>query len=400
MNELPTLFYLTTELPFPADSGGRIKTFRLLQALSKVYNVRLLCAHGGERSQDMQRLKAETGIESVQAFQNHLPRTLGNWFKALMTSPSFNAYRIYSKELENMVKWSARKADLTIIDHLECIDLIPEEFRGKLVYHSHNCEFKLWREFKTTLSNPLAKWTIDWEAERVSVLERYAINRSSFTFAAPNDQALLEKELKVNPDKFRNTFHLGNDHLLGLPEIDTTKNPSKFFYAGTLGWQPNNDGMIWFLNEVWPKIKQNNDQAELVVCGRHPSEELHHLLKTSKGVEYKGFVEDLDAEMSTCAAAIVPLRIGSGMKIKTFDALYRGLPLVCTNVAAEGIAIKHQEHAYIVNSADEFANAALQVLSNREVAHTMAVKGRVLAKERYTYKALFEQMIADLKSLN
>lgn len=400
MNELPTLFYLTTELPYPADSGGRIKTFRLLQALSKEYKVRLLCAHGGERTEHLHKLKAETGIEGVQAFQNHLPRTLGNWFKALMTSPSFNAYRIYSKELENMVKWSAQRADLVIMDHLECIDLIPEDYRGKLIYHSHNCEFKLWRDFKQTLSNPIAKWTLDWETERVKVLERYAINRCTFTFAAPNDQALLEKELKVNSEKFKNTFHLGNDQLLELPEIDTTKNPPHFFYAGTLSWQPNMDGMIWFLKEVWPKIKQKNEQAELVVCGRHPNEELLQLLNTSNGVEYKGFVDDLDAEMSACAAAIVPLRIGSGMKIKTFDALYRGLPLVCTNVAAEGIAIKHQEHAYIVNSADEFANAALQVLSNREVAHTMAAKGRALAKERYTYTALFTQMIADLKSLN
>jgi glycosyltransferase involved in cell wall biosynthesis len=400
VTELPTLFYLTTELPYPADSGGRIKTFRLLQALSKEYTVRLLCAHGGERAEHMRKLKAETGIDSIQAFQNHLPRTLGNWFKAVMTSPSFNAYRIYSKELENMVKWSALKADLVFIDHLECIDLIPEDYRGKLVYHSHNCEFKLWSDFKNTLSNPIAKLTLDWESDRVKVLERYAINRTSFTFAAPNDQTLLEKELKVKAEKFRNTFHLGNDALLELPEIDTTQNPARFFYAGTLSWQPNSDGLVWFINEIWPKIRQQKADAELVVCGRQPTEELAILLKNTAGINYKGFVPDLDTEMKQCAAAIVPLRFGSGMKIKTFDALYRGLPLVCTNVAAEGIALKHQEHAYIVNSADEFANAALQVLSNREVAHTMAAKGRALAKEHYTYKALFEQMIADLKSLH
>jgi len=399
VTELPTLFYLTTELPFPADSGGRIKTFRLLKALSKEYKVRLLCAHGGERTDHMHQLKAETGLESIQAFQNHLPRTLGNWFKAVMTSPSFNAYRIYSKELENMVKWSAQKADLVILDHLECIDLIPEDYRGKVVYHSHNCEFKLWNDFKKTLTNPLAKIAIDWEQERVNVLERYAINRCTFTFAAPNDQALLEKELKVKPEKFRNTFHLGNDVLLDLPEIDTTKNPARFFYAGTLSWQPNTDGLVWFLNEVWPKIRQNKPDAELVVCGRQPTVELNDLLKSTTGVIYKGFVPDLDAEMMACAAAIVPLRFGSGMKIKTFDALYRGLPLVCTNVAAEGIEIKHQEHAYIVNSADEFANAALQVLSNREVAHTMAMKGRALVKEKYTYTALTKQMIADLQAI-
>lgn len=396
---LPTLFYLTTELPYPADSGGRIKTYRFLQALSKHFTVRLLCAHGQGQIEQVNALKAETGIESVQAFQNHKPRTAINWFRGLMTAPSFNAYRIYSKELETMVKWSAEKADLTIIDHLECIDLIPDRFRGKLIYHSHNCEFKLWNDFKATVRNPLSKGALDWETERVKVLERYAINRTSFTFAAPNDQELLVKTLKVNPEKFRNTYHLGNDELLHLPNIDTSKNPEQFFYAGTLSWQPNSDGLKWFLREVWPLISNKKPQAKVVICGRNPDEELSQLLINNKGVEYKGFVPDLDKIMQQSAAAIVPLRFGSGMKIKTFDALYRGLPLVCTPPAAEGIEIKHQQHALIASTAIDFAESAIQLLNNRETAMHYAAQARALMQEKYTYESLMNQMVGEIKQL-
>ena len=399
MADQPTLFYLTSEMPFPADSGGRIKTFRFLEALSKEYRVRLLCAHGGERISDINALKSTIDLEGVQAFENHLPRTGLNWIRALMTSPSFNAYRIYSKELEHMIKWSVRGADVVIMDHLECIDLIPEDFRGKIIYHSHNAEFHLWEAFSSTLKNPLAKWAVDWETERVKVLERYAIHRTSFTFAAPNDQQTLSKELKISPDKFKNTFHLGNDAMLELPAIDTSKNGNKIFYAGTLSWQPNSDGLTWFVKECWPKILEKKPEAELVVCGKGASKEFSTLLKTTKGISQKGFVADLESEMKISALAIAPLRFGSGMKIKTFDALYRGLPLVCTSLAAEGIEIQHQKHAFIVDSAIDFSNSVVQALSNKESAQTIALEGRKLAQEKYTYAKLFEQMIGDIKAL-
>ena len=121
-----TLLFVTTELPYPADSGGRIKTFRLLQYLSLQFNVKLICAFGGKRKKAVEAMKAAIpGLSYLQVFDNHQPRTGINFFIALMTAPSFNAFRIYSKELETMIKWSAEASDVVIVDHAETIDLIP-----------------------------------------------------------------------------------------------------------------------------------------------------------------------------------------------------------------------------------------------------------------------------------
>lgn len=395
----PTLFFLTTELPYPADSGGRIKTFRLVEFLSRHFNVRLLCAQGGEHPGRMKEFKALVPVESVQAFSNFKKRTPLNWFLGVMSFPSFNSYRIFSRELEAMVQWGVAAADVTVVDHLEMMYLIPENFRGKLIYHSHNAEFRLWEEFARLEQNPLKKWAIEWEASRVKVLERYAIRKAAFTFAAPNDSVLLSKELNQAPEKFRLTYHLGNDALLDLPAPDVAHNAKRIFYAGTLSWEPNRDGLVWFIRECWNAIRQKEPEAELVVCGRGADVHLANLLRHTPGVTYHGFVEDLEPLMNTCRLAIVPLRFGSGMKVKTFDALYRGLPLVCTPTGAEGIELQHTRHAFIANTAVDFAASVCRLLENGDVAAAIAAEGRLLVRQQYSYEYIFKSMQESISSV-
>lgn len=396
----PTLLFVTTELPYPPDSGGRIKTFRLLQFLSLHFNVKLICAFGGKRKKAVQGLKeAIPGLSHMQAFDNHQPRTAINFFVALMTAPSFNAFRIYSKELENMVKWSASTSDVVMVDHAETIDVVPEEFKDKVIYHSHNAEYKLWSDFATMRGTFITKWMLDWEASRVKQLERYAIKRSTFTFAAPNDQESLMAELGIDGNKFKTTYHLGNDALLDLAPIDLKANKKEIFYAGTLSWEPNRDGIEWFIEQCWPSIIQQEPEAVLNVCGGGADEALVKLMNKTAGVNALGFVDDLDSIMQKSRCAIVPLRFGSGMKIKTFDALYRGLPLITTGIGAEGIALENKKHAYLVNESNAFAETVISVLNETENATTVRDQGRLLCREEYSYDSMLNSMLADIRSI-
>ncbi len=396
-----TLLFVTTELPYPADSGGRIKTFRLLQYLSLQFNVKLICAFGGKRKKAVEAMKAAIpGLSYLQVFDNHQPRTAINFFVALMTSPSFNAFRIYSKELETMIKWSAESSDVLMVDHAETIDLVPEEHKGKIVYHSHNAEFKLWSDFATMRGTFLTKWMLEWEASRVKQLERYAIKRSTFTFAAPNDQQALMAELGIDASKFRSTYHLGNDALLELDDIDLKANGKEIFYAGTLSWEPNRDGIQWFIENCWPTIHEKEPNAVLNVCGGGADDALLKLMNHTAGVNALGFVDDLEAIMQKSRCAIVPLRFGSGMKIKTFDALYRGLPLITTTTGAEGIELENKKHAYIVDEPNAFAETVISVLNDTDTATTTRDQGRSICRERYSYASMLQGMLEDIRSIH
>lgn len=393
------ILFITTELPFPPTSGGRIKSFRFLKHLACNHEVQLLCAYGHRDKENLEKFKAESGVKHLQVFNNHLPRTPLNFFTALMRFATFNTFRIYSKEIESMVKWSSASADLVIIDHLECFNLLPEKFQGKVIYHSHNAECKLWEDFAKLNVNGFTALLLKLEAKRVKNFERYAISRSNFTFMAPNDRELIMREIGFKETAFRNTFHLGNDELLNAPDIDLHTNKPEVYYAGTLSWEPNRDGLQWFLQKCWPLVLETNSEATLNICGAGADDALKTLMHNTSGVKYHGFVNDLEVVMKISRCAIVPLRFGSGMKIKTFDALYRGLPLVSTSIGAEGIDLVNNVHAAIVDEPGAFAQAVNSFLQNAEISTTIRDSARKLCAERYTYSTLFDQMDTAIEAL-
>jgi len=135
------------------------------------------------------------------------------------------------------------------------------------------------------------------------------------------------------------------------------------------------------------------------ICGKGANPELLTLMKRSDGVEYLGFVPDLTEVMDSCTLAIVPLRFGSGMKIKTLDAMYRGLPVVTTKVGAEGIELVSQKHAVIADDANEFATAITRLTSDKELWSMLSLESRALARSKYTYSALAESMLNDINLL-
>ena len=100
--------------------------------------------------------------------------------------------------------------------------------------------------------------------------------------------------------------------------------------------------------------------------------------------------------MTASSAAIVPLRFGSGMKIKTFDALYRGLPLITTSVGAEGVNIVSGVHCLIADDPTAFSNSVVEILTDSAMASGLAKEGRAKVASTYTYPIIFKQMLANL----
>lgn len=392
------LLFVTTELPWPADSGGKIKTFRLLQFLALHYDVRLLCAQGQGMDEALKELPKHTAIKSVQAFNNHRPRNVINWLEALMRFPTFNAFRVYSKAFESMLKWGVDAADVVLVDHLEMLEMIDVKKLNKVAFHSHNAEFLLWKRYAEMNGNLISKAAALLESSRIFAFERWAIKATNITFAAPNDQQAWLEQMDLPAGKLKHTFHLGDESLLELTPPNVAQNYPTVIFAGTLSWMPNVDGVRWLLRSVWPSVVQQVPDAQLHICGKGAPQSLVSEIRQCKGVEFKGFVEDLGAAMNECSAAVVPLRIGSGMKIKTLDAMYRGLPLVTTPVGCEGLELVHDQHAVIAESPAAFADGIVGILKDRSKAQSMADQGRKLAAERYTYGAVFESMLRDLQA--
>ena len=136
---------------------------------------------------------------------------------------------------------------------------------------------------------------------------------------------------------------------------------SRVLFLGSLHWHPNRDGLRWFLNDIWPTVRQLVPAAELIVVGGGEPEDT----ESDLGVSHLGWVESLDAQLRLATVGIVPIRTGTGAKIKTIEMMSSGLPIVTTTRGARGTAALHGG-AVVADEASEFATEVASLLQSED----------------------------------
>lgn len=117
------------------------------------------------------------------------------------------------------------------------------------------------------------------------------------------------------------------------------------------------------------------------------------------GIELCGFVDDIDNYLSRSRVFLAPLRFGSGMKVKVLEGMYRGLPMVTTEVGAEGIDATHGKELMIAQNAADYAQHCIELLSNQKKWEALRDQSRKKAAEKYRWAPLFESMDKELKAI-
>ena len=166
---------------------------------------------------------------------------------------------------------------------------------------------------------------------------------------------------------------------------DITKT-SNIMFVGGFAHGPNVDAVLWFVNDVWPLIKQSLPNIKFYVIGSKPTDVIQAL--ASNDIIVTGFVsdEELINYYKTTRVAVVPLRYGAGIKGKVVEALYQQIPLLTTSVGAEGMA-EAEKYMIIEDDAQKFAEQAVSMYKNSEKLSSLSLKGRSYCKEYFSYKA-------------
>ncbi|HLJ95933.1 MAG TPA: glycosyltransferase family 4 protein [Gemmataceae bacterium] len=145
----------------------------------------------------------------------------------------------------------------------------------------------------------------------------------------------------------------------------TPEHPDHIVFVGSLDWMPNQDGVIHFVQEVWPRIRHARPQAIFRIVGRNPARSVRRLERVD-GVEVVGTVPDVRPHLAEAAVVVVPLLVGGGTRIKIFEALAMGKALVSTRIGAEGLPVQSGEHLLLADSPADFAEAVIQLLKDPE----------------------------------
>jgi len=165
--------------------------------------------------------------------------------------------------------------------------------------------------------------------------------------------------------------------------IPPAAKPHRVTFLGGLHWPPNANGILWFGEEVWPLIQQQQPDALLTIIGKEPPARLTTLPLT--GVDVTGYVDDPRPYLAETAVFIVPLHAGGGMRVKIVDGWSWGLPIVSTTIGAEGIQYEDGRDILIADNAKSFAAAVIKLFRQPELAHSLRKAGRSALESHYDW---------------
>lgn len=169
---------------------------------------------------------------------------------------------------------------------------------------------------------------------------------------------------------------------------DPDPDPDTVLFFGLLATVPNVDGLQYFVREVWPRVVAGRPGAKLLVVGANPAPAVRAL--EGSGVTIVGPVDDLRPYLSRAAVVVVPLRLGSGTRLKILESWAMARPVVSTSLGAEGLEATAGRHLLIADKPDEFAAAVLRVLNEPALAMQLGAAGRALVSGSYSWQGTAE----------
>ncbi len=371
----------------PLNTGGRLRSFHTIADLSRRHRLYVLTTYGpGEDPKELPaRLPHCERILSVPysspkhgtgRFAISLARS---WLSALPLD--MWKYRIPALrgEVEHLL--ASEHIDVCVADFLYAAANVPLGGSTPVVLFEHNVEHMIWKRLSETETRPWRRPALEWEWRKMRRYEGKVCATAALTVAvSETDQAVLAAGA---PGARVRTIPTGVDTNFFSPN-GACERASSLVFTGSMDWYPNEDAILHFLDAVLPRIRQEIPETELTVVGRNPSRRLC-AAAAEAGVRATGTVEDVRPYVADAAVYVVPLRIGGGTRLKIFEALAMGKPVVATTVGAEGLPLLTGKHFLRADDPGEFARAVVALIRDPARRRALGQAGRRLIEEQYTW---------------
>jgi polysaccharide biosynthesis protein PslH len=396
----PRVLAVTSELPWPLNTGGHLRTFHMLSALRDGCELRIVCPLQPFQLDAVQPLR-DRGFDLVTPLVGlrTKPREAKRLFGAIMRREPYVMYRRHSRP-EVLAVWEAEvsnfKPDVLYLDHLDSALYRPERFSHiPCVLDLHNVYSLLARRTADEQSNPLKRLFLKREASLLDRVERRAARNCSTLFAvseleAAHFRSLGAKSVHVIPN--------GVD-CAAFADLPTGRpaSPPVILFLGTMSWGPNAAAAKYLVETVLPKLRERVPDARVVIVGHHPPAELK-AFHGKPGVEVTGSVPDVKPYFASSTLLAVPLDAGGGTRLKILEAFAAGLPVVSTVVGAEGIDAIPGTH-FISAERPQFADAIADLLAQPLAASHMATAARQLANDVYDWGRIGRRAVEVIREI-
>jgi glycosyltransferase involved in cell wall biosynthesis len=366
----------------PLDTGGKIRTWNTLRYLARQHDITVI----GLQPKLEGVVHALVPAKGRELFHSLIPVPWSEpvkgsprfWLKVLanLLSPhSFVMAKYRNSVLEQRIRQlvASERYDIVVADFLHITRSVPETGVPRVVFQ-HNVEAQIRQRHYRDHGWGITRAFLAWEWLRMDRWERKICREYDGVIAVSEEDAAWFRD-RCGAKRVW-TVPTGVDETYFTPDGDRTKPGWDLVFSGSMDWEANSLGMRWFLEDVLPLIRRLRPGTAVGVIGRNPPDWLRALADETGGVTVTGRVEDIRPYVRSGLLYIVPIRFGGGTRIKIFEAMAMGLPVVSTPIGAEGLQLRDGRHIALAERPEDFSAAVLRLLDDRSAAEEMARTAR------------------------
>lgn len=391
------ILFLTQIVPYPPDSGPKIKTYNLLRYLVQRHEVHLVSfARSDTEAQQARALRDICASVTTVGLQRSRGRDVAFLARSLLTGRPFLIER---DDVPGMQAATAQLMARYTFDAVHADQLTMGQFAVDLpvplrVLDEHNAVWTIVKRSVKAMRGP-RRLVAELEWRKLRDYEGHLCRRfDCVTVVSEDDRRALFRAAVGSFPCLEVPIAVDTDE---LAFIDRGSNARHVLSVATMFYPPNIEGVDWFARQVFPIIRRNVPETSLRIVGSRPPAQIRRLTDAHGGIEVTGYVADLTPILRESAVLVVPVHSGSGMRVKILEAFARGIPVVSTTLGVEGIEARSEEHLLVADTPDGFAAAVMRILREPETSARLARAGRELVCRRYDWRtalAALDQLYA------
>jgi polysaccharide biosynthesis protein PslH len=379
------ILYLTRWFPYPPDNGVKMRLFQLIKALAESHIVDLISFY----AQPPDALLAEPltslcrRIETVQ-YRPFDPNRL-KAFAGFFADRPRSLIDTFQPEMAAKVAEAIRSETYDLVIASE-IDMAPyaESLRGTaLLFEGPEISFYLDGLDRSQITPSVLRkqatwWKLSGYLRKIShVFDGWAV-------VSEQERRNL---MRVSPSLSKALVIPNGADLDRRPARPVIPQPDRLIYAGSLTYSANIDAVSYFLNEIFPLILEKHPDVRFYVTGNHDGVDLS-LLPSSPNLVLTGYLPDVVSAIAESWVSVVPLRKGSGTRLKILESLSLGTPVVSTRKGFEGLDLTPEKHILIGDDPASFAAQVNRVLESKDLRSQLGQQGRQQVQQKYDWRAI------------
>jgi len=383
------IIQICKKIPFPTSDGESVAIWDMTMAcLAKNTKIHLICLQT-DKQQNINGINFQHKNFSYSIVKH---QTKIVWiyliFFDLFSRTPYIAHRFVKKNIIPIIRnlISDFKPDIVHIESLYMAWLLPHLSGVKKIVRTHNIEADIWKSRAENEQNVFKKIYFHFLSKK---LRKYEIRALSF---ADSIICISDNEKEYFQQKTRNRIIISLPTSIKIPPPKTEQKPNNYLFFGALDWFPNIDALNWLITKVWPLMLAQNADAKLHIGGKNANEKDINFWKSFSNVNFHGEIEHIENFYQNGSIMLVPLFTGSGIRIKILEALSQQKAIVATPMASKGLHLTHNEHLFVANTAQEFADAAISLNENNQLKLKYTQNGIKYLEEYHAPHTIAEQL--------